>query len=122
MQQLGRSKALLTSSEELGLKLLTSGHCVIGAQFLQPELRDQAAFTGFALQEALLFVNRSMQKVLQLGLGAAVVPNFLRDHGLKAGEAAIWAWKSQVDVVEMSPIVARMAEAHFGASMWSKIV
>eukprot|EP00435_Cladocopium_sp_Y103_P035585 s3914_g9.t1 len=74
---------------ELGLKLLTSGPCVIGAQYLQEDVKDQAAFTGFALQEAVLFVNRSLRHVLQLGLGAGVVPNYLRLHGVKADSSVM---------------------------------
>lgn len=88
-------------NEELGLKLLTSGPCVIGAQYLQEDVKEQAAFTGFALQEAVLFVNRSLRHVLQLGLGAGVVPNYLRLHGVK------------VDVMEVSEVVLQMAEKYF---------
>eukprot|EP00434_Breviolum_minutum_P008411 symbB.v1.2.007424.t1/scaffold453.1/size202423/15 len=91
----------LDDPKDLGLMLLTTGSCVIGAQYLQDDVKDQAAFTGFAVQEAILFVNRSMRHVLQLGLGAAVVPNFLRFHGVK------------VDVIEVSDVVLHMAETYF---------
>ena len=36
--------------EELGVNFLTFGSSIIGAQYVQAEYKDQAAFTGFAVQ------------------------------------------------------------------------
>ena len=72
------------------LQFLTSGASVVGAQYLAAEFRDQAAFTGFAVQQSVLFARPTSRRALQLGLGAGIVPTFLREHGLR------------VDVVEMS--------------------
>ncbi|CAE7208894.1 unnamed protein product [Symbiodinium sp. CCMP2592] len=89
------------SNQELGVNFLTFGSSIIGAQYDQAEFKDQAAFTGFAVQESILFVNRSLRHVLQLGLGAGVVASYLRSHRI------------QVDVVELSDAVLYLAEKHF---------
>eukprot|EP00439_Symbiodinium_sp_Y106_P079372 s2042_g18.t1 len=89
------------SNEELGVNFLTFGSSIIGAQYVQAEYKDQAAFTGFAVQESILFVNRSLRHVLQLGLGAGVVASYLRSHRI------------QVDVVELSDAVLYLAEKRF---------
>ena len=90
------------SNEELGVNFLTFESSVIGAQYMQADYKDQATFTGFAVQECVIFVNRSLRRTLQLGLGAGIVASFLRAH------------RVQVDAVELSDAVLYMAEKHFG--------
>lgn len=78
------------SNRELGVKFLTFGSSIIGAQYGQAEYK-----------ESVLFVNRSLRHALQLGLGAGVVASYLRAH------------RMQVDVVELSDAVLYLAEKHF---------
>jgi len=89
-------------SEDKSLSFLVSGASVVGAKYVAPEFQDQSAFTGFAVQEAVLFAKRSLKSVLQLGLGAGIVPSWLRRRGVR------------VDVVEYSERILSLAEKHFG--------
>jgi hypothetical protein len=89
-------------SEDRSLQFLTSGKSVVGAQFLGAEFRDQAAFRGFAVQQSAMFAKPDAKRVLQLGLGAGIVPNYIRQRRLP------------VDVVEFSKEIVYMAEQHFG--------
>ena len=95
---------------------------VIGAQFVDPAFRDQAAFSGFAVMQALAcFLPRAARfgvlsgrgdaeaygkldlRVLQLGLGAGTVPTWLR-----------FSCGQRVDVVEYSADVVAAAVRYFG--------
>ena len=95
---------------------------VIGAQFVDPAFREQAAFAGFAVMQALAcFLPRAVRfgilsgrgdaeaygkldlRVLQLGLGAGTVPTWLR-----------FSCGQRVDVVEYSDDVVAAAARYFG--------
>ena len=42
----------LACRKELGVNFLTYGSSIIGAEYIQADYKDQAAFTGFAVQDA----------------------------------------------------------------------
>lgn len=107
-----RSESLLGLVEviddaERNVRFLRMDHSIIGAQF-----RDTHA-GGFAFQhiiETLRFARPSVQTFLQIGLGAGSVPTALRQQGKIA------------DVVEIDPVIVKMAEEHFGFGTMGKIV
>jgi spermidine synthase len=98
----GENPVATIYSEDRVIQFLTCGKSVVGAQFLKAEFRDQAAFTGFAVQESAMFAKKNAKRILQLGLGAGIVPTFFREHDMP------------VDVVEFSAPIVYMAAHHFG--------
>ncbi|ETW09379.1 hypothetical protein H310_01736 [Aphanomyces invadans] len=84
------------------VRFLLSDQAIIGGQFEDPEYSDQAIFPGFAIMQAARYLDRPLSRAMQIGLGVGTVPTFLRQHGVPT------------DVVEISPGVVKLAEAHFG--------
>ncbi|KAJ0400386.1 hypothetical protein ATCC90586_011511 [Pythium insidiosum] len=74
---------------------------IIGAEFDDPILREQAAFPGFAIMQSARYLDRDMRRALQIGLGIGTVPTFLRNEGIPT------------DVVEISERVVRQAADYF---------
>ncbi|GLD97678.1 hypothetical protein PINS_up006368 [Pythium insidiosum] len=74
---------------------------IIGAEFDDPYLREQAAFPGFAIMQCARYLDRDVRRALQIGLGIGTVPSFLRAKGVPT------------DVVEISERVVRQAAEYF---------
>jgi spermidine synthase len=74
---------------------------IIGAEFDDPYLRLQAAYPGFAIMQCVLYLDRQVDRAIQVGLGIGTVPSFLRASGIPT------------DVVEISDAVVRQATNYF---------
>lgn len=85
--------------EDRNVRLMRMDHSIIGAQFKDT---GAAGFAFLHIVEALRFARPHARSFLQIGLGAGSVPTALARHGIA------------FDVVEIDPVVVRMAEAHFG--------
>ncbi|TMW63687.1 hypothetical protein Poli38472_002628 [Pythium oligandrum] len=81
--------------------LLLYDTAVIGAEFDHPQLRNYAAFPGFAIMQCVAYIDRTIERAIQIGLGIGTVPSFLRNQGIPT------------DVVEISDAVVRQAASYF---------
>jgi len=81
------------------VRLLRADHSIIGAQFVGSRL---PAFAFVHVLEAVRCLRPHAHTVLQIGLGAGLLPSALEARGLN------------VDVVEIDPAVVRFAERYFG--------
>ncbi|OQR95318.1 hypothetical protein ACHHYP_20006 [Achlya hypogyna] len=90
------------ASSNVGMQFLVSDDSIMGAQFTDAELAHQAVYPGFAIMQASLFLDRSLRRALQIGLGVGTVPTFLRQQGVAT------------DAIELSQATVDMAAAHFG--------
>ena len=90
--------------EAPAIRFLRCGSSIVGADFIADEFRGQSAFRNFAILQTVGWMGKDGRKlrVLQLGLGAGTVPNYLRsEHG------------ALVDVVEINPDIVQAAAQHF---------
>ncbi|OQS07752.1 hypothetical protein THRCLA_00253, partial [Thraustotheca clavata] len=83
------------------MKFLLSDNAIMGAQFTDESIRDQAVYPGFAIMQSSLFLDRKLQRALQIGLGIGTVPTFLRSHGVPT------------DAIELSKSTVEMAAKYF---------
>ena len=105
LKQIDSDQGLVTVWETDTHKMMLMNSTVIGAEYIDSFARDQAAFSGMALMQAVWFMvsqtGARPASALCVGLGAGTVPSFLISKGV------------DVDVVEHSAAVLRAAESHF---------
>ena len=80
--------------------LLSDDH-IMGCEHRHPLVRDQIAFSGFALLATVAFLHPKPTDALCLGLGAGTVPHFLRSMGI------------HTDIIEVDAATIRFAQDHF---------
>merc|ERR1711904_561703 len=78
------------------------GRTVIGAQFVDADLRDHMLFTIFEIQRSLIHLNPAPESILVLGLGAGVAPSSFRKAGIVT------------DVIEINEAVVDAATKFLG--------
>jgi len=101
LKKLNEDESVLSVVRSDGVRFLLVDQTIIGAQFEHESYKDQAAFPGFAIMQASLYLNRNIHRAAQIGLGVGTVPTFLRQHGIPT------------DVVEISDGVVTLAEEFF---------
>ena len=105
LKQTDSDQGLVTVWETDTHKMMLMNSTVIGAEYIDSFARDQAAFSGMALMQAVWFMvsqtGARPASALCVGLGAGTVPSFLISKGV------------DVDVVEHSRAVLQAAESHF---------
>jgi hypothetical protein len=89
------------STTTVGMLFLLSNRSIIGAQYEDPQLKDQAVYPGFAIMQSSRFLDRTLKRALQIGLGIGTVPTYLRQHGIPT------------DVVEISEGTVEAAAVYF---------
>jgi spermidine synthase len=80
------------------VRFLRSDHSILGAQY---QIDGSAAFAFLHVLEAARFVRPMAKDLLQIGLGIGSLPRTLGAQGLR------------VDVVEIDPAVAQLAQRYF---------
>ncbi|CAI5737505.1 unnamed protein product [Peronospora destructor] len=84
-----------------GVLFLLYDQTIIGAEFDDPAIRNQAGFPGFAIMQCAAYLQETPTRALQIGLGIGTVPSFLREM------------KIPTDVVEISEAVVTQATDYF---------
>ncbi|CAH0482164.1 unnamed protein product [Peronospora belbahrii] len=74
---------------------------IIGAEFEDPNIRDQTAFPGFTIMQCAAYLTTKPTRAMQIGLGIGTVPSFLRKMDIPT------------DVVEISEAVVTQATDYF---------
>ena len=97
----GRHGELLQVVESDARRVLLADDIILGAEYSERSVRDQACFSGFALMQAIAFLVPAPRSVLSLGLGVGTVPAFLRPRGIRT------------DAVDYDAAVLALAQAHF---------
>lgn len=75
---------------------------VVGAQFVEEDLREHTLFPIFSLLASARFLQPKPARAMILGLGAGMVPSILRGNDI------------HTDVVEINPAIVEAAVEHFG--------
>ncbi|CAI5740544.1 unnamed protein product [Peronospora farinosa] len=84
-----------------GILFLLYDQTIIGAEFNDPEIRNQAAFPGFAIMQCAAYLHEKPTRAMQIGLGIGTIPSFLRKMDIPT------------DVVEISEAVVNQATDYF---------
>ncbi|KDO23730.1 hypothetical protein SPRG_10508 [Saprolegnia parasitica CBS 223.65] len=89
------------ASSTVEMQFLLSDHSIMGAMFMEDGIREQAVYPGFAVMQSSIFLERQLDRALQIGLGVGTVPTFLRTNGVPT------------DAVELSAATVEMAASYF---------
>ena len=86
LKQIDSDQGLVTVWETETHKMMLMNGTVIGAEYIDSFARDQAAFSGMALMQAVWFMvsqtGTRPASALCVGLGAGTVPSFLISKGV----------------------------------------
>nr|AIG56181.1 secreted protein [Achlya hypogyna] len=80
---------------------MVANGAVLGAQYIDPERRDDAVFPADTVLHAARYLNRPLHRALQVGMGTGGVASYFRQHGIPT------------DVVEAHEEIVMLAEAFF---------
>ena len=106
VDRINEGDAVVAVVRRHGILFLLYDQTIIGAEFDDPEFRNQAAFPGFAIMQSAAYLAVKPTRALQIGLGIGTVPSFLRAMEIPTGFSTFF-FDPDVVTNEMTCLIAR---------------